>query len=312
LSQGRSPYRGRFAPTPSGPLHFGSVVAATGSYADALAHGGTWHLRIDDLDPPRVAVGATTAILRCLEALGFEWAGPVVHQSERGSAYREALEALRRLAPVYPCACSRAEIAAAGLPGIEGPRYPGTCRSGPRHPERPPAWRLAVPVTPVSFRDLRFGQVFGSLADTVGDFVLQRADGVFSYHLACVIDDAEAGFDHVVRGADLLASTPRQRLLQDLLGRPVPHYLHLPVVVDASGQKLSKQSRAPEVDAGPAGQALWMALEFLGQRPPPELAGATPREIWRWVAGHWQRDIIPDADLPAGLFRRSASPRRGA
>ena len=131
-------------------LHFGSVVAATGSYADALAHGGTWHLRIDDLDPPRVAAGATTAILRCLEALGFEWDGPVVHQSERGSAYRAAVEALRRLAPVYPCACSRAEIAAAGLPGIEGPRYPGTCRSGPRHPERPPAWRLVVPATPVT------------------------------------------------------------------------------------------------------------------------------------------------------------------
>lgn len=300
MRPGRSTYRGRFAPTPSGPLHFGSIVAATGSYADALAHGGEWHLRIDDLDPPRVVTGATSAILRCLEVLGFEWSGPVVHQGERGAAYRDALETLRRVARVYTCTCSRTEIAAAGLPGIEGPRYPGTCRAGSRHPQRAPAWRLAVPESPTSFVDLRFGRVSSSLADTVGDFVLQRADGVFSYHLACVVDDAEAGFDHVVRGADLLASTPRQRLLQDLLGLPVPNYLHLPVVVDAAGQKLSKQSRAPAVDAGRPGRVLSLALQFLDQSPPPALADAAPAEIWRWVAGHWQRDF-PAAELPAGL-----------
>ncbi len=307
MSQARPTYRGRFAPTPSGPLHFGSVVAATGSYADALAHGGEWHLRIDDLDPPRVVAGATSDILRCLEALGFEWTGPVAHQRDRAAAYREALETLRRTATVYACTCSRAEIAAAGLPGIEGPRYPGTCRAGSHHPGRAPAWRLEVPGAPVIFEDLRFGRVFSTLADTVGDFVLQRADGVFSYHLACVIDDAEAGFDHVVRGADLLASTPRQRLLQDLLALPVPQYLHLPVVVDASGQKLSKQSRAPAVDPGQAGHVLFQALEFLGQHPPEDLATATPAEIWRWVAGQWHRDM-PCADLPPGLYRRECGP----
>jgi glutamyl-Q tRNA(Asp) synthetase len=302
LSPGGTTYRGRFAPTPSGPLHFGSIVAATGSYADALAHGGTWQLRIDDLDPPRVVEGATYAILRCLEALGFEWTGDVVRQSARGAAYREALETLRRVARVYPCTCSRAEIAAAALPGIEGPRHPGTCSAGSHHPGRAPAWRLAVPEAPVGFVDLRFGRVFSALVDTVGDFVLQRADGVFSYHLACVVDDAAAGFDHVVRGADLLASTPRQRLLQDLLGLPVPNYLHLPVVVDAAGQKLSKQSRAPAVDAGRPGQVLSRALQFLNQRPPPALADAAPAEIWRWVAEHWQRDF-PAAELPPGLHR---------
>lgn len=286
-------YRGRFAPTPSGPLHFGSIVAAAGSYADALAQGGEWHLRIDDLDPPRVATGATESILTCLEAFGFEWTGPVVHQSRRREAYEDALASLRRHAHTYPCTCSRAEIAAAGLAGPEGPRYPGTCRTGVSHPERPRACRIEVPDGTVTVCDRLQGDFSQNLASTVGDFVLRRADGVFSYHLACVVDDAAAGFTHVVRGADLLASTPRQIFLAHLLNLPDPEYLHLPVAVNELGEKLSKQSRAGAVDPCSASRVLVRALSFLGQPVPRELSDHAPGDVWRWTRENWSRALLP-------------------
>ncbi len=288
-----TPYRGRFAPTPSGPLHFGSIVAAVGSYADALAHDGEWHLRIDDVDPPRVAPDAESRILATLEALGFEWTGPVARQSNRIQAYAAALERLRDRANVYPCSCSRVEIAQAGLPGIEGPRYPGTCRAGLSHPFRAPAWRLEVDDTPVTFVDLLQGEQSQNLAIATGDFVLRRADGVFAYHLACVVDDAEAGFTHVVRGADLLDSVGRQAHLARLLGFAPITYLHLPVAVDRTGQKLSKQSLAPAVDPSQPGSVIAEALRFLGQPPPADLEGATVRELWAWTRATWSRDRLP-------------------
>lgn len=287
-----APYRGRFAPTPSGPLHFGSVVAAAGSYLDALAHGGEWHVRIDDVDPPRVAPGAADRILRTLASLGFEWSGPVVRQSTRTADYADALCQLQARTHVYPCTCTRVEIAAAGLPGLEGPRYPGTCRAGPSHPSRPPALRVAVRDAPLAFADLLQGPQAQNLAEATGDFVLRRADGVYAYHLACIVDDTLDGFTHVVRGADLLDSAGRQLHLLRTLGWPEPQYLHLPVAVDATGQKLSKQTLAPPVSDGDA-TILERALAFLNHPPPPELHAAPAPALWAWARTAWRRDRLP-------------------
>lgn len=294
-------YRGRFAPTPSGPLHFGSLVAAAASYLDARAHAGQWHLRIDDLDPPRVVPGATDRILATLDQLGLCWDGPVIRQGERGDAYAAALEHLRRVARVYGCACSRSDIARAGLVGIEGPRYAGTCRHTGA-PSGPHALRLEVGGVIVRFDDGLQGPVEQALEVAIGDPVLRRADGVYAYHLACVVDDATAGFTHVVRGADLLASTPRQIHLQRLLGLPTPQYLHVPVAVDADGHKLSKQTLAPAVAAGHWWESLAPALTFLGHRPPESLRGGTPAAFWEWGTHAWERGRIPRAAAMAAPF----------
>lgn len=289
---GRSPCRGRFAPTPSGPLHFGSLVAAAASYLDASARGGEWHVRIDDLDPPRVQPGAETLILSTLEQLGFAWNGPVVRQSERADAYEAALDRLRTVAAVYACTCSRTDISRAGLVGIEGPRYPGTCRGKPAGP-RPHATRLDVSSVTVAFEDALQGPVVQVLDLAIGDPVLQRADGVFAYHLACVVDDAASDFTDVVRGADLLASTPRQIHLQRLLGLPTPDYLHLPVAVDVAGRKLSKQTQAPAVAVQQWWQSLAPAMTFLGHAPPAELRDGTVAAFWQWAIAAWRRERIP-------------------
>lgn len=286
-------YRGRFAPSPSGPLHFGSMIAAIGSYCDARAHGGSWQLRIDDLDPPRTAPGAVDAILRCLEAHALEWDGPIVFQSRRGDAYHAAVHRLREAGRVFPCACSRKEISEIAQAGGEEPVYPGTCRNGlpPGRPAR--ALRVAAQDVSIAFDDLLQGRIEQHLAREVGDFVVYRADHVYAYHLACVVDDAEEGVDHVVRGADLLDSTPRQIYLQRLLGVPTPRYLHLPVALGASGQKLSKQARARPVDATQAAAVIRAVAAFLGQRPPPELECSAPAEALRWVVSHWSRERLP-------------------
>ena len=289
---GPSPRRGRFAPTPSGPLHFGSLVAAAASYLDARAQGGEWHLRIDDLDPPRVQPGAETMILSTLEQLGFAWDGPVVRQSGRTDAYQAALDRLRTVAGVYACTCSRTDIARAGFAGIEGPRYPGTCRGKPASP-RPHAIRLDVSNVTVAFDDALQGPVAQILDLAIGDPVLRRADGVFAYHLACVVDDAASDFTDVVRGADLLASTPRQIHLQRLLGLPTPAYLHLPVALDPAGRKLSKQTQAPAVGVRQWWDALAPVMTFLGHAPPAQLRDATLAAFWQWGIAAWRRERIP-------------------
>jgi glutamyl-Q tRNA(Asp) synthetase len=296
-------YRGRFAPTPSGPLHFGSVVAALGSWLDARAHGGEWHLRIDDLDPPRVVDGAARSIVETLEQLGLTWDGPIVRQSERAEAYADALSRLARRAHVYRCTCSRREITETGLSGIEGPRYPGTCRTRTDVYPGPGAWRIDVRDVVVTFDDLLQGAITQDLETAVGDFVLRRSDGIHAYHLACVVDDAAAGFTHVVRGADLIDSTPRQIFLQRLLGLPNPIYLHLPVAVDATGHKLSKQTLAAPVSMDPPSATLAMAAAFLGHAPPLDLAAAPPGDLLAWAVRHWDRSLVPrarTAPLPAG------------
>jgi glutamyl-Q tRNA(Asp) synthetase len=286
-------YRGRFAPTPSGPLHFGSMVAAVGSYLDAKAHAGQWLLRIDDLDPPRIAPGATDSILRCLETFGMEWDGDIVHQGARNEAYHAELHRLRQAGLVYPCACSRREIDEAGIDGIEGAVYPGTCRNGMPAGRGARTLRVRTDTTTIEFYDLLQGPVHQALETDIGDFVLYRADQVFAYHLACAVDDAEQGVTHVVRGADLIASTPRQIYLQRLLGLPTPAYLHLPVAVNAAGEKLSKQTMAQAVGTGNPARTLDRVLRFLGHPPPAESRNAGLGELWRWATEKWRRERLP-------------------
>jgi glutamyl-Q tRNA(Asp) synthetase len=243
-------YRGRFAPSPTGPLHFGSLVAALGSYLDAKAHGGEWLVRIEDIDTPRTVPGAADDILRTLERFGLEWDGPVLYQSSRLEAYQAALERLS----VFPCGCSRKDV---------GDRYPGTCRNGIQGRVDMPSWRFRVPDQIVSFEDRRMGPQHQNVHDYVGDFVLKRADGLFAYQLAVVVDDAYQGITDVVRGEDLLDSTARQILLQRALGLPQPRYMHLPVVLNEAGQKLSKQTGATPLDPDRVEELLTKARALL-------------------------------------------------
>jgi glutamyl-Q tRNA(Asp) synthetase len=286
-------YRGRFAPSPTGPLHFGSLVAAVGSYLDARAHDGEWHVRIEDLDPPRVAPGAADQILKTLEACGMEWTGAVVYQSARSDAYHAAIHALRRAGALYPCACSRREIADSAVAGIEGYVYPGTCREGLAAERTARAWRLRTRGAKIAFDDALQGRIEHDLEAQIGDFVLYRADSVYAYQLAVVVDDAEQAMTDVVRGADLLDSTPRQIYLQRLLGLPTPRYAHLPVAVDTRGEKLSKQTLAEAIDPKHVSVSLVQALRFLGQEPPPHLAREHARAVWAWAYENWKRDRIP-------------------
>jgi len=241
-------YRGRFAPSPTGPLHFGSLVAAAGSFLEARTRGGEWHLRMEDVDAPRCSAVAATEILRALEACGFAWDGEVVWQSRRAEVYAAALEPLKAAGRVFPCACTRRELADSAIAPDGAAIYPGTCRQGLPAGRTARAWRLRVDDARVSFDDAIQGRIVSDLASDAGDFILLRADGLFAYQLAVVVDDAEAGITHVVRGADLLASTSRQIFLQQCLGVPSPVYAHLPVAVNAEGEKLSKQTRAAPVD----------------------------------------------------------------
>ncbi len=286
-------YRGRFAPSPTGPLHFGSLVAAVGSYLEARAAGGEWLLRMEDVDEPRVVSGAADAILRTLECLGFAWDGEVVYQSRRKSHYRAAFERLRLDASVFACACTRREVADSTLGADGAPRYPGTCRNGLPPGREARAWRLKVEPGQVCFDDALQGRICQDLAAEVGDFVVLRADGYFAYQLAVVVDDAEQGVTHVVRGADLLDSTPRQICVQQQLGLVQPIYLHLPAAVNAAGEKLSKQTRAKPIDATRPQAALVAALEFLGQQPPADLSDVDLDVLWRWAIMHWNRSKLP-------------------
>ena len=254
-------YAGRFAPSPTGPLHMGSLIAALASWLDARAAGGRWLIRMEDLDRPRCAPGAADAILDALRRLGLRWDGEVVYQSVRLGLYQRALQELQPRS--YWCGCSRREIADSSLSlAADGaPIYPGTCRNGTTR--EPRALRVRTSDELVAFDDRVQGRQAQVLERDIGDFVLYRADGLFAYQLAVVVDDAEQGITDVVRGADLLDSTARQIYLQRLLGLPTPRYLHVPVAVDASGEKLSKQTGALAVDASFA--TIRSALRFLGQ-----------------------------------------------
>ncbi len=292
-----SQYRGRFAPSPTGPLHFGSLVAAVGSYLEAKKHNGAWLVRMEDLDTPRVVDGAADDILRTLECLGMHWDETVLYQSQRTAAYEEALHALQSSGLAYPCACSRREIADSALHGIEGQIndeliYPGTCRLGIPAGRQARAWRVCTDDSTIEFDDALQGHITQHLESEIGDFVVLRADGLFAYQLAVVVDDAFQGITHIVRGADLLASTLRQIYLQHLLNFPMPAYMHLPVALNAQGEKLSKQTRAAPVDSGHPSNALWRTLVFLRQNPPAELSNYDLETLWRWAIENWDAEKL--------------------
>ena len=287
-----SGYRGRFAPSPTGPLHFGSLVAAVGSYLDAKHHHGTWLVRMEDLDTPRCASSAAESILRTLDALGLHSDEPILYQSLRTAAYEDALRKLQSSSAVYPCCCTRKEIADSALNGLEGPVYPGTCRNGIPAGREGRAWRVRTNNNPVEFCDALQGCITQRLESEIGDFVVKRADGLFAYQLAVVVDDAFQGITHVVRGSDLLDSTPRQIYLQHLLGLRVPQYLHLPVAVNESGEKLSKQTLAAPVDETHPALTLLRVLNFLRQQPPQELVGSNTGTILDWAMQNWHPERL--------------------
>jgi glutamyl-Q tRNA(Asp) synthetase len=291
-------YCGRFAPSPTGPLHFGSLVAALAGYLDARAQGGTWLLRIEDLDTARNRPDAEDSIVRTLEHAALHWDGPITHQSSRIEHYEAPLAQLRRAGLLYPCICSRREIADSlvGLSPSGEARYSGACRARAWDSQfpRPPAWRIRTAPLPIAFEDRLHGRFeTPDLESATGDFILRRADGVIAYQLAVVVDDAAFGITDVVRGADLLGSTFRQIFLQHTLGLPTPSYLHVPTATNARGEKLSKQTLAAPVDGQNPGPALWLALRFLGQQPPAELRLAPPRELLAWAVPHWRAGSIP-------------------
>lgn len=286
-------YIGRFAPSPTGPLHLGSLVAALASWLDARAAGGRWLVRMEDLDRPRCDQASADTILRQLEAYGLTWDGAVLYQSQRDGAYAAALDALRQRGAVFACTCSRSQLAQARRNAEGEIVYPGTCRlrAVPRVERH--AWRVRVGEVSVRFDDRIHGALRQNLASEVGDFVVRRADGLFAYQLAVVVDDAFQGVTQVVRGADLLWNTPRQIHLQDLLGVPTPAYAHVPLVTNAAGQKLSKQTLAPALPERGRRALLAEALAALGQPPPPDLVGAGAEELLDWAVPQWQIGNVP-------------------
>ena len=274
-----SDYIGRFAPSPTGPLHFGSAVAALASFLQARSRDGQWFVRIEDIDPPRERAGATTAILKALVELGLEWDGEVRYQRHRSSAYDNALEQLRAAGMTFACACTRKQL-------NDGP-YPGTCRNGVATGLIGRSLRVKVDITEIGFDDLLQGRYHQRLDQDVGDYIVKRADGLYAYHLAVVVDDAADGVSEIVRGVDLLDSSPRQIYLQNLLGLNTPNYAHIPVVLNQSGTKLSKQTAAAAIDLTTSRRVLIDALEFLQQAPPPELHQQTQDEIIQWAIANW-------------------------
>ncbi len=287
-------YRGRFAPSPTGPLHFGSMIAAIGSYLEARSRQGEWLLRIENIDPPREPSGAISQILRTLEAFDMQWDGPVYYQHERLERYQQAIETLFEQGQLYSCQCSRKQIAMLNEPDSPTLVYPGTCRDRHLPPSENHALRVVTDGSVILFEDRIQGRQAFLLQKESGDFVLRRADGLFSYQLAVAIDDAEQQITEVVRGCDLLGSSARQMHIQHLLGLNSPDYAHLPVAQDPqTGKKLSKQNFARPVDDRHPAITLWQVLDFLGQNPPPALQSASLSTLWQWALSHWQLKFVP-------------------
>lgn len=278
-------YIGRFAPSPSGPLHFGSIVAALGSYLQARQQQGKWLVRIEDVDTPRTVSGADKIILQQLETLGLFWDDDVVYQNQRIALYESALERLNTLGLTFPCACTRKEI-------IKNPNS-CTCRNGIASDKTGRSIRIKTDDRKISFHDLLQAPYSQLLHSDVGDFVIKRGDGLFAYHLAVVVDDAEQSITEIVRGADLIDSTPRQIYLQQLLELPTPSYTHLPVVVDKFGNKLSKASTTEAVNIDKPVDTLIKALNFLGQSPKERLSKSSVQEVLQWAINNWTLNKIP-------------------
>lgn len=287
-----SKYRGRFAPSPTGPLHFGSLIAAVASYLQAKSSQGDWLVRMEDLDPPREVPGSADDILRTLEQHGLHWDESVLYQSQRHDAYLAAIHTLSQHNLTYHCNCSRKDISKQQHShGIFV--YPGTCRDANREQVDQCSIRIKTESLEIGFDDNIQGYFSHNVGTYVGDFVLQRADGWFAYQLAVVIDDAEQEITEIVRGSDLLDNTSRQIFLQRVFGFEQPKYAHLPVATNASGEKLSKQTFAQPVSNTSPSANIMKTLEFLGQNPPAELASCELDNIWQWALEHWQMRMVP-------------------
>ncbi|KEQ16420.1 tRNA glutamyl-Q(34) synthetase GluQRS [Endozoicomonas numazuensis] len=278
-------YTGRFAPSPSGLLHFGSLVAALASYLDARSQNGTWLVRMEDIDPPREQPGAADQILKSLEAYGLHWDGQVLYQSQRTDAYRHIINDLQTRGYVYPCTCTRRELQ--GYGGL----YPGICRNKSDNTTTPHSLRVKCSQDIIEFQDLIQGAIHYALPD-LGDFIIQRKDGLFAYQLAVCADDADQGITHIVRGYDLLNATPWQIYLLSLLDTAIPVYAHFPVITLENGDKLSKQNHAAEIPLDQPEQQLIKALQALGQKPDTALEGSSVAEILEWGTEHWQIDNV--------------------
>lgn len=281
-------YIGRFAPSPTGPLHLGSLYTAFASFLSARANCGQWLLRIDDLDTPRNLAGSADSILKTLQTFGLQWDGAVDYQSAHHEEYQQALEKLIARDLVYPCACSRKRLAESGASGI----YPGTCRNQRLPTTEPYALRIKTHHQPITFTDYLQGSICQDIATQQGDFVLKRKDGIFAYQLAVVVDDARQHITHVVRGMDLLSETPKQIYLQHLLGISTPCYRHVPIIVDQHGQKLSKQSLAKPVDLANPQHTLYTLLQYLKQNPPSTLKNGSLSELLNWAIDHWHIEAL--------------------
>jgi len=293
-----APYVGRFAPSPTGTLHFGSLLAALASYLDAHHHQGQWLVRMEDLDPPREQPGAAAAILATLERFGLHWHGTALYQSRRGDDYRTLIETLLTRHEAYRCDCSRQQVA-----GRTAAAYDGHCRGRQQRVGKPAAIRIAAAAQRIEFQDRIQGPQSTQLVPGRDDFVIFRRDGFCAYQLAVVADDALQGITHVVRGSDLLDSTPRQRYLQQILQYAQPIYAHIPVMVNRQGQKLSKQTFAAPLDGHRPQPTLISALRVLGQQPPPCLADATVAELLRWAVVNWRLERVPSGlSVPDSLL----------
>ena len=300
MSSESANYVGRFAPSPTGPLHFGSLLAAVASYLQARANNGRWLLRIENIDPPRADPEAIPLILEALEAFGFEWDGPVTYQSQFADRHYALVEQLLKQGQAYPCTCSRRTLASARR-GPLGIVYPGTCRSGCLDGES--AIRIRTNNDAVCFTDGLQGRQCQRLESETGDFVIRRRDGLLAYHLAVAVDDVDQGITEVVRGIDLMDSTPRQIFIQRSLGMRSPAYMHIPVATGKNGQKLSKSYGAAPVKTDPEANRLYAALQALRQDPPDVLKSAATPEIWNWAFNEW--DIGPLralTEVPADQF----------
>lgn len=290
MSEGKKSqsYKGRFAPSPTGAVHYGTLIAAVGSYLQARKNSGKWFLRIDDIDITRKVEGADIAIIKTLESFGFEWDGEIIYQSSQTKHYQQALEQLIAQSLVFPCLCSRKQLAES-----DSKTYPGTCRNRQLPEKKHHALRILANDIDIEFNDAVMGRQKQNIKKQCGDFIIRRRDGLFAYQLAIVVDDTMQKITEVVRGADLLDSTPRQIYLQQLLLYPTPDYCHLPLAVDAAGNKISKSEGATKIDINNKENLLLSVLEFLGQQPPDALFKCSIKDIWQWAIKHWQIDLVP-------------------
>lgn len=289
------PYVGRFAPSPTGLLHVGSLLTAVASYVDARANQGRWLVRMEDIDPPREMPGAAAQILDALHHYGLHWDGEVLYQSQRQARYEAAVQQLLLAGDAFYCTCSRSQILAAASqqPDAQAGTYPGTCRQCRQAPTQPYAIRVRVTDRDIEIDDALQGPVRCNLQIHGGDFVIKRKEGLYAYHLAVVLDDADQGITHIVRGSDLLEASFCHWHLQQRLQLPHPCYAHLPVIVNRAGQKLSKQTYAEPLPLGDPAPYLLYCLHTLGQQPPATLQGASADTILQWACAHWRQQQVP-------------------